>query len=215
MPEIAKSSSAVTINELAKDEKSASNRRTCKSRTAPAPEVTAEGDSSDRRTEEGVPLRLTGEQKLHIVTALACFVSPSDVAREVREIWGIEVSRQRLQCYDPTTCAGLTLRDELREHFYQTRREYVGRAEEIGVANQTMRLLRLDQIFNRHFEAGNLKEAAKILKQVAMDVGGKYSRHPVSPARSAPDNGLSARENLAAVLGVPVESLPKSRHESK
>jgi len=144
---------------------------------------------------------------LHVVMALACCVSPADIGKELKALWGIEVSKQLLTCYDPTTRTGAQLRQELKDHFHQTRRDYLARIRQISTADQSVRLARLDQIFNRYMESGNLQAARETLKQIAEEVGGKYTNAQTHTIKG------DARENLAAVLGLPVEALPKPRNK--
>lgn len=159
--------------------------------------------------QENEQLRLTPEQKIHIVTALACFVKPSEIRKELASAWNLDVSLQLLSCYDPTTRAGLKLREEFRQHFYRARNEYLARCRSYGVASQAMRLARLDEIFNRFMASGNLMAAKDVLKQIAKDVGGQYTSarmHAVKP---------DARQSLADILGISVDQLPeKPRHRN-
>ena len=46
--------------------------------------------------------RLKPEQKLFIVQRLACFDTPTMVAKAVREEYQVELSRQVVEGYDPT-----------------------------------------------------------------------------------------------------------------
>lgn len=49
---------------------------------------------------------LKNEVKAFIVQAIACFDTPSQVAQAVRQEFGIELSRQQCEAYDPTKYAG-------------------------------------------------------------------------------------------------------------
>ena len=65
---------------------------------------------------------LSDEVKYFIVQKLACFGTPSEVAKDVKDEFGIVISRQRVQLYDPTKKAGADLGAELRAIFEATRK---------------------------------------------------------------------------------------------
>ena len=64
---------------------------------------------------------LSDDVRLYIVEQLARFDSPSTVAAAVVNKFGIKVSRQAVEIYDPSKVAGSRLSDKLREHFYKVR----------------------------------------------------------------------------------------------
>ena len=53
--------------------------------------------------------KLTDEQKAFVVQAVACFDSPKTVADALKKEFGVIVSPQVVECYDPTKRAGATL----------------------------------------------------------------------------------------------------------
>ena len=64
---------------------------------------------------------ITHETKCFIVEYLACYQRPKDTIKAVREIFGIEVTRQQLQCYDSTKANGRALSGNLKTLFFDTR----------------------------------------------------------------------------------------------
>lgn len=136
-----------------------------------------------------------------IVTRLACFESPSEVAEAVRERFGIEVPRQQVYGYDAAAAeqTGRRIAQHWRELFWETRRRYLSDMASVGVANKVYRLRRLDEMFRKAERMGNLRLAAALLEQAAKEVGGVW-------ADSAPPPDAEA---LARLLGTPRERLPQ------
>ena len=69
--------------------------------------------------------RLSSEQKAFIVQALACFDTPSTVARAFKAAFGAAVSPQAVEAYDPTKRAGERLGEHWRELFDATREGFL------------------------------------------------------------------------------------------
>ena len=63
--------------------------------------------------------------KVFIVQSLACFDTISRTAKAVRDEFGVEVSSQQCERYDPTKRAGATLSKKYREIFERTRAEFL------------------------------------------------------------------------------------------
>ena len=82
--------------------------------------------------------------KVYITQSLACFDTISRTAKAVREEFGVEVSPQQCEQYDPTKRAGSTLSKKYREIFERTREEFLQDTSRIGVAHRAVRLLKLD-----------------------------------------------------------------------
>jgi hypothetical protein len=85
------------------------------------------------------PSRLSDEQRAWIVRRLAAYDSPTAIRRDVRERFGIAVSRQAIEQYDPT-------RDPKRGKrwaglFYTVRKDRIGsQADMTTMARQVERL---------------------------------------------------------------------------
>lgn len=80
---------------------------------------------SNKTTTTPKPKRLGDEPKRFIVEALGCFQTATQVARAANEQFGLQLTKQAVQAYDPTTKAGAGLSAELREMFESARREYL------------------------------------------------------------------------------------------
>lgn len=78
---------------------------------------------------------LRKEVKLFIVRSLAQFNTPEETAKLVNEEYkNLNVSRQQCERYDPTKRAGKDLSVELKTEFELTRKEFLGKPENIPIA---------------------------------------------------------------------------------
>ncbi len=120
--------------------------------------------------------KLTNEQKFFIAELLGCYRTPSQVARDFEEHFGMAISAQAVQCYDPTKRAGAHLSRKLREVFVLARGEYRAHVENIGVAHAVCRLRALQDGVEVYHERQNYLAMALLLEQAAKEVGGWYRR---------------------------------------
>ena len=116
---------------------------------------------------------LNKKQKIFIVRSLAVFNTPQETVLLVKEEFGLEVSRQQVETYDPTKRAGKDLSAELKDEFELTRKDFLDTPQNIPIANLSVRLQRLENQYQKHGK--NRVAALSILKQAAEDVGGKYT----------------------------------------
>ena len=120
-------------------------------------------------------VELSDEVKRAIVQALACYDTPSDVVKAIGDGFGLVVSRQAVERYDPTKRAGATLSAELRAIFETTRAAFLKETATVGIAHRVVRLRRLDRMLDRAESMGNLALAAKLLEQAAREMGGTFT----------------------------------------
>ncbi len=130
--------------------------------------------------------RLTMGQKHFVVESLACGRYPHEVVEAVKERFGIDVSIQRIECYDPTKVAGRSLSMELQLLFVSARDKYVAEMKHIAVSHQVWRVDLLDRLVARTYKKGNVPLTAELLEQAAREVGGMYTNARVF---SGPNNG--------------------------
>ncbi|MEG2268810.1 MAG: DUF2280 domain-containing protein [Acinetobacter sp.] len=116
---------------------------------------------------------LNKKQKYFIVRSLAVFNTPQETVMLVKEEFGLEVSRQQVETYDPTKRAGKDLSTELKSEFEVARKEFLETPQNIPIANLSVRLQRLENQYQKHGK--NRVAALNILKQAAEDMGGKYT----------------------------------------
>jgi hypothetical protein len=114
---------------------------------------------------------LTDEIKEFIVRGLACYDTPSYVAEAVKAKFGIEVSRQQVHVYDPSSSQPPAQR--WCDLHAAIRAAFLHDAAAIGVANKVVRLRRLDRLANR-CERNSVALALICLQQAAKECGGLY-----------------------------------------
>ena len=120
--------------------------------------------------------KLKDTHRRFIVTQLACFVSPTDVQKALREQWGVDITLPSLGHYDPNTAAGAAeLAPKWRLLFEETRKRFSESLSDIPIAQQAWRLRELARQYKTLDSRGNTLGAAAILEQAAKETGGMYS----------------------------------------
>lgn len=117
---------------------------------------------------------LSNDVKAFIVQALACFDTPSLVVTSVKEEFGVDVSRQQVQCYDPTKYQGRNLHQKWRIVFDDTRKRFREETADIPIANRAHRLRTLGRMAEKAEGMRNLALTAQLLEQAAKEVGDVY-----------------------------------------
>ncbi|MFJ7312939.1 DUF2280 domain-containing protein [Pseudomonas sp. NPDC098747] len=117
---------------------------------------------------------LKDEVKRFIVQALACFDTPTQVVQAVKETFGVEVSRQQCEQYDPTKHAGRELGVKWKAVFEDTRKRFREETAEIPIANRAFRLRAMNRFVERAETMKNIGLAMQILEQAAKEVGDVY-----------------------------------------
>lgn len=121
-------------------------------------------------------VRCNAEQKRFIVESLAAFCSPTEVAHAVKENYGLTMSPQAVQCYDPTRRAGYRLNDDLYEIFKRAREKHLEQIGNIGIAHRRFRLEKLDEAVRELRDKGAYLQMAKLLEIAAKEVGDYYHK---------------------------------------
>lgn len=119
--------------------------------------------------------RLKKHEKAFIVRSLAQFMEPSQVVEAVKENFKIDVSRQQVECYDPTKVAGADLSQEFVDMFHEARKKYIEQPiYNIEGANDIVQLQILsDLLVNKK---GNVVMAIKLIDQMQKIVKGHYEK---------------------------------------
>lgn len=118
---------------------------------------------------------LPPEVQTYIVQANACFDAPSVVVKAVKEEFALEISRQRVEGYDPTKRAGQKLSEKHRALFEETRKTFLEDTAAIGISHRAVRLRALHRMAERAESQGNIGLAAQLHKQAAEEVGNAYT----------------------------------------
>lgn len=117
--------------------------------------------------------KLRREVQLFIVRSLAVFNTPTETSKAVQEEFGIEVTRQKCEAYDPTKRTGQDLSAELKAEFEATRKQFLENPQHIPIANLAYRLQLMQRVING---AGkNSVLILKTLEQAAKDEGGAFT----------------------------------------
>lgn len=117
---------------------------------------------------------LRDEVKAFVVQALACFDTPSQVVASVKETFGIDVTRQQCEAYDPTKYVGRSLNQKWKTLFDDTRARFREETAEIPIANRAFRLRAMNRFVERAETMKNIGLAMQILEQAAKEVGDVY-----------------------------------------
>ncbi|MGP4771884.1 DUF2280 domain-containing protein [Acinetobacter sp. PFS20] len=131
--------------------------------------------------------RLNKRVKLYIVRSLATYETPTETAKGVQEEFGIEVTKQQCEAYDPTKKTGQDLSEEFKTEFYRIRREMNQNLESIPIANIAYRLRRLQRFIDLEQFKENPVIVPSLLEQAAKEVGGLYTnRKEITGAGGGP-----------------------------
>ncbi|CBJ38321.1 conserved protein of unknown function [Ralstonia solanacearum CMR15] len=118
---------------------------------------------------------LTDDVKAFIVQALACFDTPSQVAEAVKEQFGLVVTRQQCELYDPGKKIGAALGKKWRALFEETRKQFLAETGSIPIANQAYRLRVLNRLLVKAEKQGNVSMVSQLLEQAAKEAGGTFT----------------------------------------
>jgi hypothetical protein len=133
---------------------------------------------------------LTNDVKHFIVQALACFDTPSQVVVNVKEKFGLTVTRQQCEAYNPTKVAGAMLAVRWSTLFEDTRKRFREEVAEIPIASRAFRLRALGRMAQKAEKVGNLQLTANFYEQAAKEVGDVYVNRrlnaPKAPGADAP-----------------------------
>ena len=118
---------------------------------------------------------LSDEVKTFIVQQLACFETPSEVAKAVKVEFEVDVPRQQVEAYDPNKRAGASLSEEYRALYAETRKAFLEDTAAIGISHRSVRLRALQRLIERADRSGNLVLVASLIEQAAKESGGAFT----------------------------------------
>lgn len=119
--------------------------------------------------------KLSEEARTFVVQQLAMYDPPDMVAKAVKDEFGVAVTRQAVQAYDPTKYAGRQLAKKWRDLFDATRKAHIEGAAEIGISHKNVRLRALQRMANKAESMGNLPLAAQLHEQAAKEMGNAFT----------------------------------------
>jgi hypothetical protein len=118
---------------------------------------------------------LNDDVKVFVTQALACFDSPAQVIKDLKQEFGLEVTPQQLQAYNPATKAGARMSVKLKLIFAGTREAFLKDVSGIPIAQQAYRLRVLNRMLARVESQGNVVVAAQLMEQAAKETGGAFT----------------------------------------
>lgn len=119
--------------------------------------------------------RLKKTEKTFIVRSLAQFMTPSEVVRDIKEKFNIDVTPQQVETYDPTKVAGADLSQEFIDLFAEARKEYLAQPlHNIEGANDIIQLKILSDLLIS--KKGNVVLSIKLIDQIQKIVKGHYEK---------------------------------------
>ncbi|WP_395393086.1 DUF2280 domain-containing protein [Novosphingobium sp. BL-8A] len=144
---------------------------------------------------------LPNEVKIYIAQAVACFDSPATVVKAVNQEFGITISRQQVEKYDPTKRAGQGLSKKLRAIFEATRKGFIENTAEIGWSHRATRLRVIQRVGEKAEAMGNLVLVLTAAKQAAEEEGNAYTNRRELTGKDGKD--LPAAAPAVAIFALP------------
>ena len=154
---------------------------------------------------------LRDEVKAFVVQALACFDTPSQVVTAVKVEYGLDVTRQQCEAYDPTKYVGRNLHLKWRTLFEDTRARFREHTAEIPIANRAFRLRGLGRMAEKAENMRNLALTAQLYEQAAKEVGDVYVNRRIEPEK--PLGSQADQQHAVAEYTLePDENVPTTPH---
>lgn len=131
--------------------------------------------------------RLAPEVQTYIVQALACFDSPKTVADAVKAEFGVTITRQLVETYDPGKKASNRLAEKWVTLHEETRKAFLEDTSKIAISHRAVRLRALQRMAERAEIMGNIALAAQLFEQAAKEAGDSYTnRRELTGKNGAP-----------------------------
>ena len=119
--------------------------------------------------------RLKKAEKVFIVRSLAQFMTPTEVVKDIKEKFSLDVSLQQVEYYDPTKVAGANLAQEFVDLFNEARKEYLAQPlHNIVGANDIVQLQILSDLLVS--KKSNVVLSIKLIDQIQKITKGHYEK---------------------------------------
>ena len=117
--------------------------------------------------------RLPEAVKRRIVEHLACYRTHVEVVELIADEFGIQLTPRHVRAYDPTSFqfAGS---QRWRDHYQAVRQRCAAEIGQVAIAHRTVRLRKLQAIFDQSMARGDLLQARLTLEQAAKEMGNQY-----------------------------------------
>jgi len=144
---------------------------------------------------------LSPEVKAFIVQALACFDTPTQIAAQVKQEFGLSITIQQVSSYDPTKAIAKNLGQKWVDLFNTTRTRFQTEITDIPIANKAYRLRTLDRMMTKAENMRNMALAASLMEQAAKEVGDAYTNRQ-KVEHSSPDGSMTPKPTVIQLLPV-------------
>lgn len=118
---------------------------------------------------------MNDEIRVFVIQAIASFDTPTQVVEAVKQEYGVQLTPQAVQCYDPTKYSGRNLKPKWRAIFEKARKAFIEDSSDIPIAHRSTRLRALQRMAQVAERKGNLPLAAQLHKQAAEEMGNAYT----------------------------------------
>jgi hypothetical protein len=118
---------------------------------------------------------LNDQIRTFIVQQLAMFDTPQVVADAVKKEFGVDVTRQSIEGYDPTKKAGAKVSAKWHALFDETRKVFLEDTSKIAISHRAVRIRALQRMAEQAETMRNYALAAQLLEQAAKEMGGLYT----------------------------------------
>lgn len=145
--------------------------------------------------------QMTDQVKSFVVQAIASFDTPSQVVAAVKDEYGIVMTPQAVQTYDPTKHAGRNLSPKWRALFEKARKAFCDDSTSIPIAHRSTRLRALQRMATAAEKKGNFPLAAQLHKQAAEEMGNAYTNRREITGKDGKD--LPAAAPPVAIFALP------------
>jgi len=109
------------------------------------------------------------------VRSLAAFDPPGIVAAAIKKEFGLIVSAQGCEAYDPTKRAGAKLSERWKQMFERERKAFLEDTSSIPISHRATRLRALGRMAATAEEKGNYALAAQLHEQAAKECGDAFT----------------------------------------
>jgi hypothetical protein len=129
--------------------------------------------------------KLTDEQKAYVVRRLAEYDKPMAIVHGLKEVFGVAISHQAIEHYDPERPAGHDLAQKWRDVFWLARKAFIESTADVGAMRKEVRIRVRERMMRQEWEAGRCKIANEILDSISKASTSPcptFSRAPSSPS---------------------------------
>jgi hypothetical protein len=131
--------------------------------------------------------KLTDEQKTYVVTRLATYHSPTAIARDLKELFGVTITVQSVDYYHPQRATSGMLAQRWKDLFWETRKAYLAGCAQAGTVEQMVRIqLREDMVLMAR-DAGQYRVANELLNCIAKEAGRMFDAGYARKQSTAPE----------------------------